>query len=393
MNSLIQIESKLPQVGTTIFTVMSALANQLGATNLSQGFPDFEVHPKMIDLITHYLKKGLNQYAPMPGVMALREAIAEKTEQLYGAKCHPDTEITVTSGASEALFDAIACIIRPGDEVMIFEPAYDLYIPAIELFGGKVVPVTMNDDYSIDWQKAQAALSPQTRMIIINTPHNPSGAILQKSDLQKLIQLIDNQDIIVVSDEVYEHIIFDEIRHESVLRYPELREKSFVISSFGKTYHATGWKIGYCIASEALTKEFRKIHQFNTFSTVSPIQYALADFLQEPSHYLDLPAFYQERRDKFRAMMAQTAFKLLPCAGTYFQLASYSHLSNEKDTDYCVRLTREVGVATIPISVFYSNPIIDNQVIRFCFAKRYETLEQGIEKLIKFEERLSSPHA
>jgi methionine aminotransferase len=386
----IAFTSKLPNVGTTIFTVMSALANQLGATNLSQGFPDFEVNPQIIDLITQAMRRGFNQYAPMPGLMLLREVIAEKTEFLYQAKYNPETEITITSGASEALFNAIACTVREGDEVIIFEPAYDLYIPAIELFGGKVVPITMNNDYSVDWQKVERAINPQTRMIMINTPHNPSGAILKESDMQELIRLTQNRDILIVSDEVYEHIIFDGQVHQSVLRFSELREKSFVVSSFGKTFHATGWRIGYCIAPAFLTKEFRKVHQFNTFSTMTPVQYALAEFLQEKQHYLELSAFFQAKRDKFAQMLGQTPFKLLNCAGTYFQLASYAHLSDEKDTDYCVRLTKEVGVATIPVSVFYSNPVVDNKVIRFCFAKKEETLAQGIEKLIKFEKYLSN---
>jgi methionine transaminase len=342
----------------------------------------------MLDLVSQAMRKGLNQYAPMPGLPALREAIAEKTTFLYGTKVNPDTEITVVSGASEALFNALACLISAGDEVVIFEPAYDLYVPAINLFGGVAVPVALNPtDYSIDWAKAKEAITPKTRAIIINTPHNPTGAVLYQRDLQELQRLVAETDIFVLSDEVYEHIIFDGIAHESVLKYPDLLARSFVISSFGKTYHTTGWKIGYCIAPAELTKEFRKIHQFNTFSTSTPMQVALAEFIKEKEHYLELPDFYQERRDRFRALMQETAFKLLPCAGTYFQLASYAHLSQERDTDYAIRLTREVGVATIPVSVFYTNQT-DHKVIRFCFAKRYETLEQGIDKLIKGVDKL-----
>ena len=375
--------SKLPNVGTTIFSIMSALANKHGAVNLSQGFPDFEASKQLIELVTEAMKKGFNQYAPMPGAPPLREIIAEKTQELYGASCHPDTEITVTVGASEALFSVLASFVREGDEVIFFEPAYDLYLPVIELFGGIPVPIPLNkEDYGINWEKTKEAVNEKTKFIIINTPHNPTGAVLLEEDMQQLIALTKDKDIFLIGDEVYEHIVFDGIRHESLLRYPELRDKSFVISSFGKTYHTTGWKIGYCIAPPALTKEFRKVHQYNAFCITSPMQYALAEFLKIKENYLELPQFYQERRDVFRKLLAQTSFELLPCKGTYFQLASYGHLSQEKDTDYAERITKEVGVATIPLSPFYLDHT-DHKVLRFCFAKRTETMEQAIDKLIQ----------
>ena len=381
---MINLPSKLPNVGTNIFSQMSALANELGATNLSQGFPDFEASPTLLRYVQEAMQKGQNQYAPMIGVQALREAIAHKTEKLYGAIIHPEQEVTVVSGASEALFNVIACLVGRGDEVIILEPAYDLYLPAITLFGAKAVPVSLQaPNYTVDWSLVKEAITPNTKAIIINTPHNPSGATLKQQDMLALQSLLANTDIVLLSDEVYEHIIFDGQAHESVLKYPKLRERAFVISSFGKTYHTTGWKIGYCIAPPHFTKEMRKVHQFNTFSTATPMQYAIAAFLQNEGEYLNLPNFYQERRDKFKNMLANTPFKLLNCEGTYFQLVSYAHLSDEKDTDYAIRLTREAGVATIPISVFYKTPV-DNKVIRFCFAKRYETLEQGIEKLVSY---------
>jgi len=380
--------SKLPRVGTTIFSVMSALANEVGATNLSQGFPDFAADPKLLELVGKAMQNGHNQYAHTWGLPALREAIAHKTAVVYNTEVNPNTEVTVVSGASEALFNALACVVGAGDEVIILEPAYDLYAPAIALFGGKAVGVALvYPSYSVDWAKVKEAITPRTKAIIINTPHNPSGAVLTAHDLQALSLIVANTDIVLLSDEVYEHIIFDGQVHESVLKYPALRERSFVISSFGKTYHTTGWKIGYCIAPPAFTNEFRKVHQFNTFSTSTPMQVALAVFLEDTEAYLSLPAFYQERRDKFKEMLKATPFEILSCAGTYFQLVGYGHLSQEPDTVYAQRLTREVGVATIPVSVFYDTPT-DHKVIRFCFAKRYETLEQGIEKLVKFEARL-----
>lgn len=383
--------SKLPNLGTTIFTVMSRLAQEHQAINLSQGFPDFECPSGLIDKVSHYMRQGFNQYAPMAGIMPLREKIAQKTEELYGCTCNPETDITVVSGASEAIFNAIAAVIREGDEAIIFEPAYDLYRPTIELFGGRVIAVPLkNQDYRLDWEKTQAALSDKTRLIILNTPHNPTGSTWKAADMQALSQLIRDKDIYLIGDEVYEHIIFDEQQHESLLRYPDLADKSFVVSSFGKTFHATGWKIGYCVAPAHLSKEFRKIHQYNTFATFTPAQFALADFLEEKSHYLELNAFYQARRDYLQKLMQETPFELLPCEGTYFQLASYKNISAEKDTEYAIRLTKELGVATIPISVFYADGV-DHQVLRFCFAKKYETMDQAIEKILKNPQVLEAP--
>lgn len=383
MQNTTTITSKLPNVGTTIFSVMSGLANQHQAVNLSQGFPDFECHPELIQLTHQYMQQGMNQYAPSPGILPLREKIADKIQQTYGATVNPVDEVTVTSGATEALFAAISAVVSIGDEVIIFEPAYDSYIPTIELNGGKVISIALEaDTYQIDWEKVKQVINPKTKLIIINTPHNPSGAVLKASDMEALSAIVANQDLFIISDEVYEHIIFDEVAHESILRYPVLKEKAFAISSFGKTFHNTGWKMGYAIAPPALTAEFRKVHQYLTFSTFTPAQFALADFLEQEHHYLELPQFYQERRDRFREMMQATDFRLLPCEGTYFQLASYAHLSNENDVDYAKRITREVGVATIPTSVFYTSQL-DRKVVRFCFAKRYETMEKAVELLVK----------
>ncbi|MEO1652495.1 MAG: methionine aminotransferase [Bacteroidota bacterium] len=384
----LSLESKLPRLGTTIFTKMSLLARQEEAINLSQGFPDFECHPELIDRVSHYMKKGANQYAPMAGIPALKEQIAIKSEKAYNCSLDPESEVTVVSGASEAIFNALAVLVRPGDEVIFFEPGYDLYQPVTELMGGIPVPIPLNaEDYSIDWEKTAAKVSDKTRAIIINSPHNPSGSILKAEDLRQLEKLIADKPIFVISDEVYEHIIFDEQAHESVLKYPLLKERSFAVFSFGKTFHATGWKIGYCIAPAELSKEFRKIHQYNTFSTFTPAQMALADFLKNPDNYLSLGAFYQERRDKFQELMRETPFQMKECQGTYFQLASYGHLSEEADTEYSVRLTKEVGVATIPLSPFYSETR-DDKTIRFCFAKKYETLEQAVEKMIQHKNLL-----
>lgn len=376
------LRSKLPNLGTTIFSVMSQLAQEHQASNLSQGFPDFDCHPELLELVYQYMQKGRNQYAPMPGLPALREIIAHKIKQTYQYDCNYQEEITVVSGASEAIFNALAASVRPGDEVIIFEPAYDLYRPVIELFGGKVVALPLNpEDYSLPQAEILANLNERTRLVFINTPHNPTGTTLKAKDLEFLANTLPNYpELLLLSDEVYEHIIFDEAPHQSALRYPVLRERSFVVFSFGKTFHATGWKIGYCVAPPVLSREFRKIHQYNTFSTFTPAQFALADFLQDEAHYNNLGKFYQERRDKFRTLLSETPFKLLPCEGTYFQLASYAHLSEEKDHDYCVRLTKEVGVATIPVSAFYGDST-DNKVIRFCFAKKYETMAEAVEKI------------
>ncbi|MCS6821433.1 MAG: methionine aminotransferase [Microscillaceae bacterium] len=386
-----QIISKLPQVGTTIFTVMSALANEVGAVNLSQGFPDFPIDNTLAHYTHEAMQKGLNQYAPMAGLPLLREALAHKLSQTYHFNCSPAENITITSGATEALFAAITALVSEGDEVIIFEPAYDSYVPAIELNKGVAIRIALTpESYQIDWQKVKESISPRTKAILINTPHNPTGTVLSQQDLLNLVEVVRNTNIWIISDEVYEHIIFDNIRHESVLHYPELRERSMAIYSFGKTFHATGWKIGYCVAPAEATKEFRKVHQFLTFSTVTPMQYALAIYLQNPENYLHLPSFYEKKRNTFAQMMQETPFQLLPCQGTYFQLASYKHLSDEKDTDYTIRLTKEVGVATIPVSVFYQEPQ-DHKVIRFCFAKKEETLARAVEKLIKHKEKLYQP--
>jgi methionine aminotransferase len=376
------LQSKLPNIGTTIFTVMSGLAAEYGAINLSQGFPDFGSDEALSELVYSYMKKGMNQYAPMPGIMPLRERIAEKTEALYGYRLNPETEITITSGATEALYAAIAAIVRQGDEVIVLEPCYDSYIPAIELNGGTVVPVALPaPDFHIDRDALAAAISPQTRAIIINTPHNPTGAVMSGDDMQWLENLLADTAIFLISDEVYEHIIFSGT-HQSALKYPRLAERSFVISSFGKTFHVTGWKVGYAVAPAPLMREFRKVHQFLTFSTATPLQYAIADYLKQPEKYLNIPTFYQEKRDKFCTLMRETRFRFTPSEGTYFQLANYSAISEEADTNFAVRLTKEIGVATVPVSVFYGQPR-QEQLLRFCFAKTDETLERSAEKLIK----------
>lgn len=377
------IKSKLPKTGTTIFTVMSALANEHQAINLAQGFPDFACSDKLIDLVHHYMKAGNNQYAPMPGVMTLREKIAAKTEELYSAQYNPDTEITITPGGTHALYAAISAFIGEGDEVIIIEPCYDSYLPAIQVNGGRAVFAELKyPTYKVDWDEVQKLVNYKTKMIIINTPHNPSGTILSAQDMQRLEKIVKNSEIIVLSDEVYEHIIFDEVEHQSVARYPKLAERSIIVSSFGKTYHTTGWKMGYVLAPANLTTEFRKVHQFICFSANTPVQYALADFLDNKDAYLTLSAFYQEKRDYFQSLIKGSKFKIMPCKGSYFQLLNYSKITQEPDTEFAVRLTKEHKVASIPTSVFYHKKI-DNQVLRFCFAKRNETLEQAAEKLMK----------
>lgn len=367
--------SKLPDVGTTIFTVMSELAAECGAINLSQGFPDFAAPAGLLERVAHHLHAGRNQYAPMTGVAELREQIARKTERLYGRRTDPVTEITVTSGATEALFCAIQACVHHGDEVIVFDPAYDSYEPATRLAGGKAVHVPLTPPwFSIDWQRVREALTPRTRMIVLNSPHNPTGAVLSAADLDILAGLVRERPIIVLSDEVYEHIIFDGLRHESLLRHAELAARSLVVSSFGKTYHATGWKIGYCVAPAPLMAEFRKVHQFVQFCVVTPMQIALADYLEStPEHYLNLPAFYQAKRDLFCELLAPSRFRLTPSKGTYFQLVDYSAISDERDVDFARRLTREAGVACIPVSVFYEEPPAMHW-LRFCFAKDAGTL-------------------
>jgi methionine aminotransferase len=379
---MLHITSRLPQVGTTIFTIMSALAQQHGAINLSQGFPDFPCDPDLTALVSKYMQAGYNQYAPMAGIMPLRERISEKTELLYQCYFDPELEVTVTSGATEALFAAIAAVVHPGDEVIVLEPCYDSYIPAIQLNGAKAVPVPLSlPDYSPDWIAIANAISERTKAIVINSPHNPSGNTWSDCDLERLAGLLDGTNIVVVSDEVYEHICF-EGQHQSVLLNRTLRERSFVISSFGKTFHTTGWKIGYALAPAFLMREFRKIHQFLTFSTCTPMQYALADYLAEEGHYLGLADFYRQKRDLFVQILSGSRFKIQPSPGTYFQLADYSGISEMNDMDFAQYLTMEHGVAAIPVSVFCSEPPAA-KTIRFCFAKADDTLYRAAEKLVK----------
>lgn len=377
------INSKLPQTGTTIFTVMSALASEVGAINLSQGFPDFDPAPQLVQLVQTAMKAGHNQYAPMAGVMALRERIAEKTERLYGAVYNPETEITVTAGGTQAIFTAITATINPNDEVIIFEPAFDCYAPAIKLAGGIVKSLELEPpDYNIPWEMVKRLINHKTRMIILNTPHNPTAAILREQDIEELAALVRNRDILILSDEVYEHLIYDGQVHHGMARYPELRERSFIVASFGKPFHATGWKIGYCMAPAWLMAEFRKVHQFLVFCVNAPLQYAIAEYLKDENTYLSLPAFFQEKRDYFRESMKNSRFRLLDCAGTYFQCAAYDDITDEKDSDFALRLTRDYKVAVIPTSVFYTRNT-DHHVIRFCFAKKQETLDKAVERLLK----------
>ena len=377
------IQSKLPEVGTTIFTVMSQLAVQHQAINLSQGFPDYECSPELIKLVDHYMRSGYNQYAPMAGLLSLRERIAEKQEKLHHVIYNPDTEITITAGGTQALFASIACVIRPDDEVIIFEPAYDAYGPTVTLFGGRIRAVELSaPNYSIDWVEVGKLINDKTRMIILNYPNNPTGRTLDEHDIKCLIDLTRDTNILLLSDEVYEHLIYDGKQHLSLSRYPELRERSFITASFGKLLHATGWKVGYCLAPEWLMKEFRKIHQFEVFSVNSFVQYAISDFLKNDRNYLEIRDFFQVKKDFFAALMKETRFDLLTCNGSYFQSVQYGKISNEKDTDLAIRLIKEFGVAGIPVSAFYSKGT-DDHVLRFCFAKKKETLEKAVENLIK----------
>jgi methionine aminotransferase len=377
------ITSRLPQVGTTIFSVMSALAQQHGALNLSQGFPDFDAPADLLALLDEAARAGHNQYAPMTGVPALREAIAAKVQALYGAAYDVASEVTVTAGATQALFTAIAALVHPGDEVIVFAPVYDSYAPSVELQGGKVVYATLtHPDYRPDWAQVKALITPRTRMIIINTPHNPTGTVWTADDMAALQALVQDTDIVILSDEVYEHMVFDQARHESVMRYPALAERSLVVSSFGKTYHITGWKVAYCLGPQELMAEFRKVHQFNVFTVHAPSQHALAAFMRKGGWYEQLKALYQGKRDIFRQALSGSRFELLPCEGTYFQCVGYSAISDEGDRAFVERLTREHGVAAIPVSAFYPQGD-DHGVIRFCFAKSAATLEQALERLIK----------
>jgi methionine transaminase len=376
-----RLRSKLPSVGTTIFTVMSRLASDLGAINLSQGFPDFDCDPELVEAVARHMRAARNQYAPMQGVPALREAIAGKYEEFHGRRYDPETEVTVTSGGTEAIFDAVTAVLHLGEEAIVLEPCYDSYIPAIEMSGGVAVVVPLRyPDYSVDWPAVRAAITPKTRLLIINTPHNPAGAVLTATDIQELIAIVKGTDLVIVSDEVYEHIIFDGIQHESMARHPELAERSFVVGSFGKTYHTTGWKIGYAVAPAELTTEFRKVHQFVTFSTITPVQYALADFLSARRGLKELAPFFQRKRDLFLKLMEGSRFHPLKSRGSYFQLMDYSAITSEPDAEFAMRLTKEHGVASIPTSPFLSRSAAP-PVLRFCFAKRDETLERAAERL------------
>jgi methionine aminotransferase len=378
------LESKLPNVGTTIFTVMSRLAEQHDAVNLSQGFPDFEPPARLVELVGRHLAGRHNQYAPMAGVPALREAIADKLRRLYDVHVDPAAEVTVTSGATEALFAAIHAVVRAGDEVVVFDPAYDSYEPAVTLAGGKTLHVPLaGPSFEIDWERLESVVSDRTRLVIVNTPHNPTGTLLRASDLDRLAALLRPYGCYVVSDEVYEHIVFDGATHASVLAHAELAERSFAVFSFGKTYHATGWKTGYCVAPKALSTEFRRIHQYLTFASVTPLQHALADYLVEcPEHYLSLPDFYAAKRDRLVELLAGTRFEVTPSSGTYFQLADYSAISDASDVEFARWLTTEHGVAVIPISVFCAEPSA-MRLVRFCFAKENATLEAAAERLAR----------
>ena len=373
--------SKLPHVGTTIFSVMSALANTHNAINLSQGFPNFKSDQKLIDLVSKAMNSGYNQYAPMPGNIELREAIANKFQYLYKTSYNPETEITVTAGATQAIFTIISAFVKPDDEVIIFKPAYDCYEPSIELFGGIVKSIQLSaPNYHVDWDLVKATISNKTKMIIINTPHNPSGTVLSETDLLKLQELTKDTNIIVLSDEVYEHIIFDGLQHQSACLFSDLKSRSFITASFGKTFHNTGWKMGYCCAPKDLMDEFKKVHQFNVFSVNHPMQKGLADYLKEPEHYIVLSEFYQEKRDYFLSLIKNSRFKINPSQGTYFQVLDYSEISQEYDVEFAKRLTIENGLASIPMSVFNESGK-DDKVLRFCFAKTNETLDQAADIL------------
>lgn len=379
------LQSKLPDVGTTIFTVMSQLATELGAVNLGQGFPDFPMSTELTSLVAAAMKNNFNQYAHMNGLPLLRERLAQKIQKLYAASLNPDTQITVTPGGTYAIYTALTTVLRPGDEVIVFEPAYDSYIPNIEINGAKPVRISLQyPDYSIPWDEVRSKITARTRMIMINTPHNPTGSVLREADIQELHSIVNDTDILVLSDEVYEHLIFDEIPHQSMLRYPDLLQRSFVCFSFGKTYHCTGWKLGYCITSPDLMKEFRKVHQFNCFSCDTPKQVGIAEYLRNENAYLELPAFMQQKRDFFRQLMKDTPFKCIPSHGSYFECYGYGHFSQEPDKELAIRLTKEYGIATIPMSAFYKEGT-DHKVLRFCFAKKEETLQKAAGRLGKME--------
>ncbi|MCL4184729.1 MAG: pyridoxal phosphate-dependent aminotransferase [Burkholderiaceae bacterium] len=376
------IETKLPRVGTTIFTVMSALAAEKNAVNLGQGFPDFDCDPRLVDAVAGAMRAGLNQYPAMAGVPALRQAVADKIAAVHRARYDWNDEITITAGATQAILTAVLAIVRPGDEVIVLEPVYDSYVPGIELAGGKAVAVPMSAGFRVPWAAVRAAVTPRTRAIMINSPHNPSGTILREADLRELESIVLAHELFVISDEVYEHMVFDGETHQSVSRFPLLASRAFVISSFGKTFHVTGWKVGYCAAPAPLTAEFRKVHQFNVFTVNAPAQHGLADYMRDPAPWRGLAAFYQRKRDLFRAGLSRTRLRMLPAEGTYFQLVDYSAISGLDELAFAKWLTTEIGVAAIPLSAFYERPV-DNGLVRFCFAKSDETLELALERLAR----------
>ena len=381
-----QLISRLPHVGTTIFSRMSALAAQHGAVNLGQGFPDFACDPKLVDMVTTAMREGFNQYPMGIGAPVLREAVVDKIARVYGQRYDANAEITITPGATEGLTTAILCSVHPGDEVIVIEPAYDSYMPAIELAGGVPVPVQMevapHGGYSVPWARVAAAVTPRTRLIVINTPHNPTGSVLRAADMEALCDIVRGTDILLLSDEVYEHMVYDGERHDSVCRYPELAQRSFVVSSFGKTYHVTGWKIGYVAAPAALTAEFRKVHQYNVFSVNTPMQHGIAAYMADPAPYIGLPDFYQRKRDLFRQGLAGSRFELLPADGTYFQCVRYDRISSQSEAEFAEWLTTEIKVAAIPVSAFYRDGK-DSGIVRFCFAKQDETLALALERLAR----------
>jgi methionine aminotransferase len=380
------MDTKLPDSGTTIFAVMNTLADECNAINLSQGFPSFNPDQALLDLVTHYLNNDANQYASTLGVPSLRQAIADKVSMIYGRQVDPETEVTVCDGATEGLFSAIQATVQPGDEVIVFDPAFDSYEPAVTLAGGRTVHIPLIEtadipDFHIDWERLKDSINERTRLIILNFPHNPTGVILNADDLNRLADIVRNTAVFLLSDEVYEHIVFDGADHQSFIRHDELWERSFVVSSFGKTYHATGWKVGYCVAPPALSAEFRKIHQWVCFAVVSPIQYAIGDYMaRSPGHYGKLPLFYEEKRDRFCELIKDSRFELRPANGTFFQILDYSNITDEDDASYAKRLTREIGVASIPISVFCERPP-ESHKLRFCFAKDDDTLEEAATRL------------
>ena len=383
MNPSPSLQTKLPKVGTTIFTVMSALATQHQAVNLGQGFPDFNCDPRLVEGVTSAMTQGLNQYPPMTGVPALREAVAAKVKAMYGRHYDPATEVTITAGATQAIITAVLAVVHPGDEVIVLEPCYDSYIPNIELAGGVTVPVPLKPgSFRPDFDRIAAAITPKTRAILINSPHNPSGMVWTAQEMLRLQELLAPTNILLISDEVYEHMVFDGVPHESAARYPGLAARAFIVSSFGKTYHVTGWKVGYVAAPAPLSAEFRKVHQFNVFTVNTPVQHGLAAYMADTEPYLGLPAFYQRKRDLFRAGLAHTRFKLLPGEGTYFQCVDISEVSDLSEAEFCQWLTRDIGVAAIPLSAFYGDGF-DQRVVRFCFAKKDETLNAALGRLAR----------